>query len=189
MTCTILSPAPSPTRSSPPLASTPPRAAVHTCCDCSAARARWSRARRSGRGDFLHVDQLPVPQLKITGDEALAELATRYIRSHGPVSMKDLVWWSALTVAQAKEAFGLAQGVIGFGDEHLMADWQADVTPAELRAALDRDYELPAFDEILLGYGDKSLILPDEHRPRVLTKNGLSWPFRMSGGMVVGRVE
>lgn len=138
---------------------------------------------------FLHVDQLPVAQREITGDEALAELATRYIRSHGPVSVKDLVWWSALTVAQAKKAFALAEGIVGYGDDHLMADWQADVTAAELQEALDREYELPAFDEILLGYGDKSLILPDEHRPRVLTKNGLSWPFRMVGGMVVGRVE
>ena len=37
-----------------------------------------------------------------TRDEALAELSARYFASHGPATVRDFVWWSGLTVKQAK---------------------------------------------------------------------------------------
>ncbi|RNE48091.1 winged helix DNA-binding domain-containing protein [Corynebacterium alimapuense] len=138
---------------------------------------------------FLHVDRLPTRQREFSGDEALAELGTRYFRSHGPASIKDLAWWSGLKMAQVRQAASLAEEVCSFevsGQTYWMAKWQEDVTEAELQDAIDRQFTLPAFDEILLGYGDKSLILADEHRPSVLTKNGLSWAFTVSGGKVTG---
>lgn len=141
---------------------------------------------RAGAQDtFMHVDQLPVAQREVA--DPLEEMGTRYARSHGPVNAKDLVWWAGLTVRQSRAALGAARGVIAWGEDYVMADWQADVTAGELAEALDREYTLPAFDEILLGYADKSLILADEHRPHVLTKNGLSWPFTMANGVVTGR--
>lgn len=136
---------------------------------------------------FLHVDTLPVAQRELTGEEALAELGTRYLHSHGPASVKDLVWWAGITVAQAKQAVALARDVVEFGDGYWMGEWQGGVDKRDLEEALATTYELPAFDEILLGYGDKSLILADELRPQVLTKNGLSWPFLMVDGVITGR--
>ena len=35
-------------------------------------------------------------------DEALAELTKRYFASHGPATVRDFVWWSGMTVKQAK---------------------------------------------------------------------------------------
>ncbi|MCS5480067.1 winged helix DNA-binding domain-containing protein [Corynebacterium sp. YIM 101645] len=141
---------------------------------------------------FVHVDSLPVVQRELAGEEALAELGTRYLHSHGPASVKDLVWWAGLTVAQAKKAVALARDVVPLtvgGEEYWMGQWQTDVTGQELQEALAASFELPAFDEILLGYGDKSLVLADELRPQVLTKNGLSWPFLMTEGVVTGPVN
>ena len=141
---------------------------------------------------FVHVAQLPVTQRELEGDEALAELGTRYLHSHGPASVKDLVWWAGLTVAQARKAVALARDVVPLtvdGEEYWMGQWQEGAGRRELDAALAAPHELPAFDEILLGYGDKSLVLPEELRPEVLTKNGLSWPFIMSDGVVTGRAE
>lgn len=136
---------------------------------------------------FLHVDDLPVTQRELEGEEALAELGTRYLHSHGPASVKDLVWWAGITVAQAKKAVASARDVVEFGDGYWMGEWQVDVDKQDLKDALAMTYELPVFDEILLGYADKALILPDELRAEVLTKNGLSWPFLMSGGVITGR--
>ncbi|WP_460490739.1 winged helix DNA-binding domain-containing protein [Corynebacterium nasicanis] len=143
--------------------------------------------RRGAVETFLHVDDLPAAQRELEGDAALAELGTRYLHSHGPASVKDLVWWAGITVAQARRAVGLARDVVEFGDGYWMGEWQRDVPAAELERALEQHYELPAFDEILLGYGDKSLILPDALRPEVLTKNGISWPFTMRDGVITGR--
>ncbi|RSZ61410.1 winged helix DNA-binding domain-containing protein [Corynebacterium hylobatis] len=141
---------------------------------------------------FVHVDNLPVPQRELVGEEALAELGTRYLHSHGPASVKDLVWWAGLTVTQAKKAVALARDVVPLtvdGEEYWMGQWQGDLTAQELQEVLAATFELPAFDEILLGYGDKSLILTDELRPQVLTRNGLSWPFLMAEGVVTGPVN
>jgi len=40
-------------------------------------------------------------------DEALVELTQRYFRSHGPATLQDFVWWSGLTVEDARR--GMAQ--------------------------------------------------------------------------------
>ena len=44
----------------------------------------------------------------IDRDAALAELARRYFASHGPATLKDYVWWSGLTVRDAKAGIDLA---------------------------------------------------------------------------------
>ncbi|HAT1131403.1 hypothetical protein ACL1FC_02995 [Corynebacterium striatum] len=49
--------------------------------------------------------------------------------------------------------------------------------------------ELRAFDEYLLGYANKERILPDELRPDILTKNGLSWPWVMENCMAVASLR
>lgn len=73
------------------------------------------------------------------------------------------------------------------GEEFYAPAWQKNVTEAEMRAALRRTYKLPAFDEYLLGYSNKSFTMPDEIRHEVLTKNGLGWDFTVKNGEVVGR--
>src|SRR5258708_15948022 len=40
-------------------------------------------------------------------DEALAELTMRYFTSHGPATIQDFVWWSGLTVADAKAGLAM----------------------------------------------------------------------------------
>jgi hypothetical protein len=39
------------------------------------------------------------------GDEALAELARRYVSTRGPVTLDDFVWWSGLRTGEARRAF------------------------------------------------------------------------------------
>ena len=43
----------------------------------------------------------------VNRDEALAELTRRYFISHGPATVRDFVWWSGLTVADAKAGLAL----------------------------------------------------------------------------------
>lgn len=143
---------------------------------------------QAGRHDtFYHVDQLPEPHVQ-PADPA-AESARRYTLSHGPVTVKDFVWWSGLTVAEARNALlraAMTDDVIQEG-EYFLGEWQKGVTPEEIEAALNAEYHLPAFDEYLLGYSDKSYALPVELRPRVLTMNGISWDFVVRNGVAVGR--
>lgn len=120
--------------------------------------------------------------LQLEGDEALAELGTRYFQSRGPATVQDLAWWSGLTVASAKRATELARDVIRVG-EYYMGAYQEDVS---LDGVLEVSLSLPAFDEYLLGYKDRSAVCPAEIVPIVgPTKNGTCRPFGVENGEVV----
>jgi hypothetical protein len=49
----------------------------------------------------LLADRAPDAR-RLPRDEALAELTTRFVRSHGPATLRDLAWWSGLTAADAR---------------------------------------------------------------------------------------
>lgn len=140
---------------------------------------------------FLHTDDLPVPHRELAGEAALAELGTRYFHSRGPATLKDLAWWTGLTMAQVKKARALAREVVEIelaGTSYVMGAWQHQVSGAELEAALATEHVLPAFDEYLLGYaGPRTEILPAGIAGEVLTRNGVSWDFTVAEGVITGR--
>ncbi len=141
---------------------------------------------------FVHVDRLSTAPREVAEESAAAELASRYIAGHGPVVPEDLCWWAYWTKTMARNAFATAEETIALeldGVEYLMAEWQQDVTEQELQEALERTYKLPAFDEYLLGYADKSFTMTPEIRHEVLTMNGISWDFTVHDGEVVGRTR
>ncbi|RAN77602.1 hypothetical protein B5P43_19295 [Bacillus sp. SRB_336] len=123
-------------------------------------------------------------------EEALAELALRYFRSHGPATIKDFQWWSKLTLADINA--GLDQAVGGLesvecgGTRHLLAPETAELlggTVPGARAVL----LLPGFDEYLLGYTDRSAALAAHHAPLTVPgNNGMFKATVVAGGRVAG---
>ena len=91
----------------------------------------------------------PVPELH--PDEALAKLATAYFRSHSPASLQDFVWWSGLSVTEARHSVGLIGRSLTaerFGQRELFVHEScraAETSGVPL-------YLLPAYDEYLIGY-------------------------------------
>jgi hypothetical protein len=86
--------------------------------------------------------------------EALAELTRRYFSSRGPATVKDYVWWSGLTVREAKAGIdmvtpALAQEVID-GRTY----WSAASTPRTARASSSA-HLLPNYDEYLIAGRDR----------------------------------
>lgn len=75
-------------------------------------------------------------------DEALAELTRRYFRSHGPATLQDFVWWSGLTVEDAK------RGIAQVGTLPSARTKQSSPNSAHL---------LPAFDEYFVAYKDRQI--------------------------------
>jgi hypothetical protein len=112
-----------------------------------------SGAVRGKRHTYALVDER-VPATRPVGrDEALALLARRYFRSHGPATVKDFAWWSGLTTADARQGIagvpGLVSEVIG-GTTY----WLSDRSPGAEQSG--RVYLLPNFDEYLVAYADRS---------------------------------
>lgn len=88
-------------------------------------------------------------------DEATARLVERYLRGHAPSTLKDIRWWSGLTLKELRRAVEdlgdtVTTETVG-GVEYM---WPASSPPQE--ALEDRaTFELlQVFDELFVGYSD-----------------------------------
>ena len=118
-------------------------------------------------------------------DRALAELASRYLRSRGPAAPEDLAVWSGLPLGETRRAFALAGAdltEVAHGDRPL---WQlGTAAAAPTRTAPLR--LLPAFDEYLLSWRGRGLVLPEPYAKRVFPGGGMLKPVVVVDGVVVG---
>jgi hypothetical protein len=139
-------------------------------------------AREGKQPAFALLDEWAPRQRTLGRDEALAELVLRYFTSHGPATLQDFVWWTGLTVADAKAGLemvrtGLASETIG-GHEC----WLAQTTLA-VKHAPGITHLLPPFDEYLVAYRDRSAALDARY-----VHNGMviMTPTIISKGRVIG---
>jgi hypothetical protein len=124
------------------------------------------------------------------GDEALAELARRYLAGHAPAAEADLRAWSGLPAAAARRAFALiadelTEVRLGGAAGYVPATMDLD-PPAERVVRL-----LGAFDPYLLGYRGRELALDGRYAKRIQAGGGIIHPAVLVDGRVVGtwRVE
>jgi hypothetical protein len=120
----------------------------------------------------LFDDWIPTSR-QLERDDALRTLAERYFRSHGPAALRDFVYWTGLTVTDAKIGLHLAQPSL----ERVEADGGELWMSNERRAAdapPSAAHLLPGFDELIAGYKDRSAMVAPRHAGRILsTANGV----------------
>ncbi len=134
-------------------------------------------------------DWVPNPN-QPSRDEALATIATRYVRSHGPATRQDFAGWTGFGAAEARAALALATDAVGVatldGQEVLVAPELLDLLPSTDDLADTDVWALAGFDEFLLGYKDRSLVLGEGHLKAVIPgSNGVFRPTIVRGGQVV----
>jgi hypothetical protein len=127
-----------------------------------------------------------VPQKKLLHkEEALCKLATKYFQSHAPATLHDFLWWSGLSVTDARKAVEsvkekfVAEKIKGI--EYLFADLQASSPKRQ-----NSFFLLPAFDEFLISYKDRSSSIISDHESKAFSKNGIFWPTIIVNGKVAG---
>lgn len=137
--------------------------------------------------------ELPAdPPAALTGDardRALAELARRYLRGHGPAGDRDLATWAGLPLRDARAGLAaIAREVEEVPGTDLVAlRPRAGDPPAPARIPVRL---LPAWDEMLVGWRDRSLLVPERHREAFtggVQANGLLHPIACAGGRAIGR--
>ncbi|MEW6130808.1 MAG: winged helix DNA-binding domain-containing protein [Acidobacteriota bacterium] len=142
-------------------------------------------AREGKQPTFVLLDEwVPAPK-HLERDEALAELARRYFTSHAPATLQDFVWWSGLTMTDARTAIDLAKAF-------LVQENLADVTywmPSSMPSAkLEKSiaFLLPPFDEYTVAYKDRSAVLDPMYANFLHNGNGIFSPIIVINGQVVG---
>jgi hypothetical protein len=97
-----------------------------------------------------------VPAVKaIDRKDALAELAERYFTSHGPATLQDYVWWSGLTVADAKASLEMIKDKLTSETLDKNTFW-LDQRPDEPKGKAPTAFLLPNYDEYIVSYKDRS---------------------------------
>ena len=127
-----------------------------------------------------------VPQkVTLTTEESLYQLALRYFNSHGPATLSDFQWWSGLKMPQAKDALALVKAelnsIIYDNEEY----WLKHVPDSNNR---NKNFVklLPAYDEYLISYKNRSAVLNPEFNSKALSNNGIFWPVIVVNGMAAG---
>ncbi len=127
-----------------------------------------------------------VPKKKLlTKDESLALLANKYFISRGPATIEDFSWWAGLTLTDARHGFDMVKP--GFATEKINGisylfshelKW-----PVKNKASV---FLLPAFDEFIISYKDRTASLETAHHKKIITRNGIFNPSIIVNGQVAG---
>ncbi|GAA2480118.1 winged helix DNA-binding domain-containing protein [Terrabacter carboxydivorans] len=135
---------------------------------------------------FVLLDSWVPHSRKPSREEALATVAERYVRSHGPVTERDLAGWLLKPLGLAREALALV------GDRLVReeVDGSTWLTHVEARGVPDGPggvHLLPQWDEFLLGYKSREVTLPSEHVAKVVPgRNMVFRPTLVVDGEVAG---
>ncbi len=122
---------------------------------------------------------------------AVALLVQYYISSFGPVTEKDIIWWTGLNKTVIQEALKeIQQQVIpveieGFRDGFIM--FPSDRAPKETTPPKNRVVNLlPALDSYLMGYKERERYLSYQHYDKVFDRSGNATSTILLDGKAVG---
>lgn len=121
--------------------------------------------------------------IRLDREAALAELAARYLKAHGPATPVDLAWWSGIRLSDAKGAWRSIQGRLVTIETARGPMWTLRFSTGPAPRGLVR--LLPAFDEYLLGWKDRGLVAAPEHWKKINRGGGWLHPVVVVDGRAV----
>ena len=134
---------------------------------------------------YALIEERIPPAMAITRAEAMAKLAKKYFTSHGPATLHDFSWWSGLSLTEAKSAFEPVR--TEFASEQIDGKTYWFNENEELaKGKLKGTYFLPAYDEFLVSYKDRTASLHPSSTREIITSNGIFKPVVLVDGKVAG---
>lgn len=131
---------------------------------------------------YALLDERVPQQESITQEDALARLASRYFQSHAPATLEDFVMWTGLPKNDCRKGIqALGEEIITKGDYYFHANnLQGLANPKFCKL-------LAAFDEILIGYKERTAIVCSFHEPKCYNANhGIFNPVILYGNQLAG---
>jgi hypothetical protein len=121
-------------------------------------------------------------------DEALVEVARRYLRAYGPATKDDFARWFGAWPGVGKAAWtGLADELVPVTIEgepaHVLA---VELKQLRNTAGVSSVRLLPAFDPYLMGHGSRDHLFEPSFRPRVSRTAGWISAVLLTDGRVTG---
>ena len=134
---------------------------------------------------YALLDERVPPMPELSKEEALLRLARNYFQSHSPASLTDFVWWSGLSVTEARTAIHLIKQELT--EEHLngkalFVHQSCDALPC----VSDICHLIPSYDEYIISYKDRTDVLDAQHSVKAFSSNGIFQPIVFLNGEIVG---
>lgn len=122
---------------------------------------------------------------KVDRDEALMLMARKYFQSRQPATLEDFVWWSGLNISDCRKGMEL------LGDTIHKETWKGrdfyltdDCRTRGFRKG--KFLLIPPYDEYLIGYKSRDIVLPQEHRHKAHNNSGIFQPIVAFDGVICG---
>jgi hypothetical protein len=150
--------------------------------------------RRGKQQTYALLDEWMPGGTDLRGDEALAEMARRYFRSHGPATIKDFAWWTGVTLTEARRAAEVVKDEFDRASVDGVEYW---LRPGGRARTAPRSFLLPPFDEYTVAYTDRGAVVDrDQHEaaghgigPNLIIDGRLAAVWRRTLGRGMVRIE
>jgi hypothetical protein len=130
---------------------------------------------------FVRTEDWLGKQPKVDRDTALAELARRYLAGFGPATDADLAYWAGLPLRDARAGLQAIAADLTEHEGGLVDLARREPAPERMPPKL-----LPLWDDLLVGWKDKSAVVAPAHVARVFA-GGMIGPAATRAGRVVGK--
>jgi hypothetical protein len=144
-----------------------------------------SGKQKQGKPTYAILEEWVPGHTKTLREEGLRDLAWRYFSSHGPASVSDFTWWSGLSQRDAKLALDLNTGYLVPQVIQDQTYWMAE-NYSDSKGDLKEICFLPAYDEFLISYRDRTACLSLTDNKNAISNNGIFYPVVLQNGQVIG---
>ena len=125
------------------------------------------------------------PSGTIDRNEALMNFTRKYFQSRQPATLEDFVWWSGLNVSDCR------RGIELLGDTIHVERWEGRdfylTKDCRTRGFRKGSYLLiPPYDEYLISYKSRDIVLSPEYRHKAHNNNGIFQPIVAKDGRICG---
>jgi hypothetical protein len=149
--------------------------------------------RGKPRKYFLFDEFFPNLDFSIKEPEAISQLINIYLQAFGPVTEKDIIWWTGLGKTLIKEALTRIQQkiveiTVGDLDENLLI-LQSEINLLEQQSNAKESVVnlLPSLDSYIMGYKERErYFLSNNHVKYVFDRTGNATSVILSNGRIIG---
>ena len=124
----------------------------HILMHCELESVICSGGLRGKQQTYALLDSRVPDDQRFDRDGALIELSRRYLMSHGPATVKDLRWWSSLTVTDIKRALELLGAEVESETIDGLTFWSIASDKGAHSPRAHGVHLLQVYDELLVGY-------------------------------------
>ena len=118
-------------------------------------------------------------------EEALMHFTRKYFQSRQPASLEDFVWWSGLNIGDCRKGIALLGDYLHV-EKHKGRDFYFTDDCRTRGFRKGRFLLIPPYDEYLISYKSRDVVLQQEHRHRAHNNSGIFQPVVAYDGTICG---